>query len=74
MLTTYKVMHLHIYIHTLGRFNNHTMPHFTGFWPWNQYHRGDENVGNILPRAGIEPSSLAFWANVLTITPPYLSM
>ena len=26
-------------------------------------------VGNIVPRAEIEPTSLAFWASVLTITP-----
>ena len=29
-------------------------------------------IGNIMPRVGIEPTSLAFQAIVLTITPPRL--
>ena len=29
-------------------------------------------MGNIAPRAGIELTSLAFWASVLTISPPRL--
>ena len=28
---------------------------------------------NIAPRVGIEPTSLAFWVSVLTITPPRLT-
>ena len=27
-------------------------------------------IGNIAPRVGIEPTSLTFWASMLTITPP----
>ena len=27
-------------------------------------------MGNIVPRAGIEPTSHTFWASLLTITPP----
>ena len=29
-------------------------------------------MGNITPRAGIEPTSLRSWVSVLTITPPRL--
>ena len=29
-------------------------------------------MGNIAPRAGIKPTCLAFWASMLTITPPRL--
>ena len=29
-------------------------------------------MGSAMPRAGIKPTSLAFWASVLTITPPRL--
>ena len=31
------------------------------------------NIGNIVPRTGIEPTPLAFWASMLTITSPRLS-
>ena len=31
---------------------------------------GVMEMGNIVPSAGIEPTSLVFWASVLTITPP----
>ena len=30
---------------------------------------GVMKMGNIVPRAGIKATSLAFWASVLTITP-----
>ena len=33
---------------------------------------GVMKMGNNLARAGIKPTSLALWANVLTITPPRL--
>ena len=33
----------------------------------------DDEKGNIVPTAGIEPTSLAFYASVLTITPPSLA-
>ena len=33
---------------------------------------GVMKMGNIVLRAGVEPTSLAFWASVLTITPPML--
>ena len=32
---------------------------------------GVMKIGNIAPRAGIELTSLAFWASVLTITSPW---
>ena len=31
-----------------------------------------DEMGNIAPRAGIEPTFLGFWASALTITPPRL--
>ena len=33
---------------------------------------GVMKMGNIAPRTGIEPTPFAFWASVLTITPPRL--
>ena len=34
---------------------------------------GVMKMGNIAPRAAIEPTSLTFWASELTVTPPRLA-
>ena len=58
--TQQKLIYIYIYIYIIYLFNN-------------TYVVGVMKMGTIVSRVGIEPTSLAFQANVLTITPPRLS-
>ena len=66
-LTDTRSIYMHIYIYA------HITP--TCIYICRRRHiyiyRGDE-MRNIAPSAGIEPTSLAFWTRVLTILPPSL--
>ena len=69
MLTITYIQAIALIIHTQGRFNNHTVcslyrilvmePVSWVWWKWE-----------ILPRVGLEPSSLAFWASMLPCKVP----
>ena len=55
--------------HTQGTFNNHATPRSYRILVMATSVMGVMKMGNIVPTAGIEPTSLAFRASVLTITP-----
>ena len=65
--------HIHIgnyltYIHTHGRFNNHTTHIIcTESWSGDLCHGFDEQMGNAVPRAGLEPTTPAFQTSMLPL-------
>ena len=70
MLTIIYIHAVTLYLHTQGRFNNHTMHSYyripvRAAMSWRVM-----KMGNIVLKVGIKPASLGFQANVLTITPP----
>ena len=58
-----------LYIHTQGRFNNHTVHSLYRIMVTETSVVGVMKIGNAIPRAGLEHTSLTFQACVLTITP-----
>ena len=56
-------------LYTQGRFNNHTVHSLYRIMVTATSVVGVMKVGNIVPRARIEPTSLALQASVLSITP-----
>ena len=58
-----------VYTLTQDTFNNHTVRSLYRILLLETSVMGVMKMGNIVLRAGIECTSLAFWANVLTITP-----
>ena len=60
-------------MHTQARFNSYTAHNFILIViVMATSVVGEMKMGNISPRVGIEPTSLAFEVRVLTITPPRL--
>ena len=59
-------------MHTQGRFINHTVCSLYRIMGTATSVVEGMNTEDIAPRAGIEPTYLAFQANVLMITPPRL--
>ena len=60
----------YIYIHRVGSITIQCIA-WTGSWSWYPCYGCEEN-GKYLALSSNRPTSLAFWANVLTITPPRL--
>ena len=56
-------------LYTQGRFNNHTECSLYRIMVMATSVRGEMNMGNCVPRPGIEPTYLAFLANFATISP-----
>ena len=56
-----------LHIHTQGRFNNHTVHSLHMIIVMATSVMVVMKMGNIVPRAGLEPTSLAFQANVLPL-------
>ena len=66
----------HIHVHAWGRFNNHTAYSLYRIIVTATSVMDLMKMGNVVPRGGIEPTSLPFRASVLTITPcrfPFMS-
>ena len=61
-----------MHIHTPRRFNNHTTHSFYRILVTETSAVKVMEMGNIAPRVGIEPISLAFQASVLSIPPSRL--
>ena len=59
----------YIHINTWGMFNNHTACSLYGTMVMATSVMGVMKMGNLVPRAEIECTSLAFRASVLSITP-----
>ena len=53
-----------LYIHTQGRFNNHTSPSLYMIMVMATSVVGVTKMGNTVPRVGLKPISLAFQASV----------
>ena len=53
--------------HTQGRFNNHAVHGLYRILIMATDVMGVITMGNIMPRAGIEPTSLTYWASVLPL-------
>ena len=60
-------------LHTQGKFNSHTVHNLYRIMGTAVNVMGVSKMGNNAPRAGIKPTSLAFWASVLTLSPPRLA-
>ena len=56
-----------IHIHTQGRFNNPTAHNLYRIMVMETSVIGVVKMGNIVPRAGLEPMSVALWASVLPL-------
>ena len=70
-ITYIQAMLLHTQ-HTQGRFNNYTVCSLYSIGIMASSVEGVIQKRNIVPKARIKPTYLAFWASVLTITPPRL--
>ena len=57
--------YIYIYIYTQGRFNNYTVHILYRIIITATSVVGVMKMGNVVSRAGIEPTSMAFWASVL---------
>ena len=56
-----------LHIHTQGRINNHTVHSLYRIMVMATSVMGLTKMGNIVPSTGLEPTSLAFRANVLPL-------
>ena len=56
-----------IHIHRQGGFNNHTTHSLYRIMVTATSVVGVMKMGNTVPRVGLEPTSLAFWASVLLL-------
>ena len=70
----FNTLQLHTYrqsphIYEKGRFNNHTAHSLYKILVMETSVLGVMKIGNIVPRAGIKSTSLAFHASMLSITP-----
>ena len=63
ILTSRYIQAMAIHMHTQGRFNNHTAHSLVTATSVT----GVTKMGNIVPRAGLKPTSLAFWTSVLPL-------
>ena len=67
MFTIGNIQTMVLHIHTQGRCNNHTEQCSDRIMVTETSIMGEMKMGNSVPRAGIEPTSLAFWASVLPL-------
>ena len=56
-----------LHIHTQGRFNNDTAHRLCMILVTATRVMGMTKMGNIVPRVGVEPTSVGFWASVLQL-------
>ena len=67
MLTITYLQAMTLYIHRQGRFNNHAAHSLYKIMVLASSVMGVMKMGNIVPRAGVEPTCLVFWASVLPL-------
>ena len=65
-LTITYIQKMALHIHIQGRFNNHTVHSVYRIMIMATSVMGVMKMENIVPRVGLKPTSLAFWASVLS--------